>query len=88
MTSFEKIHKELCEYIDTKIPDIELNKRREIVMYAMNLFILREADVLGENNREWAKAMRRNQHLSHDVIEQDFCPRCGADMREIDHEDA
>ena len=61
MTTYEKIHKELCVYIDEKIPEIKLDTRLEIAMYAVNLFILREADVLFERDAEWKRLLKKEQ---------------------------
>ena len=59
--TFDKIHDDIRSYLDSLTPDLPVHTREEIAVYCVNLFIVREGDVINERDREWKDILRRKK---------------------------
>ena len=58
MTTLEKFYEELNEYIDDKIPDVDLSVRRELAVFVVQRVAIRERDVVDDVAQQFRMSMR------------------------------
>ena len=59
MKTLEDFYAELNEYIDNKIPDVDLSVRRELAVFIVQRVAIRERDVVEEVAREFKYSLKR-----------------------------
>ena len=58
MTPIRKVYDDLNEYLDSKIPNVEVCTRREIAVHIVGLIALRDKDVVEETITMMKSLMR------------------------------
>lgn len=61
MRAFDKLHDDIRSYLDSLTPDLPVHTREEIAVFCVNLFIVREGDVIREVEKECKGMRRRNE---------------------------
>lgn len=71
MRTFNQLHDDIRSYLDSLTPDLPVHTREEIAVYCVNLFIVREGDILIERDREWKKSIKRSRPDARVIFEDD-----------------
>lgn len=58
MKTLEKFYEELNEYVDAKIPDVDLSIRRELAVFIVQRVAIRERDVVEDVAQQFRNSMK------------------------------
>lgn len=72
----EELLKEINEYLESKIPEVEKSTRDEITAFLVYRFTIHEADTVKNVNSEWKRMLlnRRADRLRKDIAQTSIYP--------------
>lgn len=72
----EELLKEVSDYLESKIPEVEKSTRDEISTYLVHRFAIHEINAIDENNMEWKRSLinRRIEKVRRDIFRSSICP--------------